>query len=106
MSVPDHFKVPVYTKSLLVESLKPLLPDEIVFRKKRGFLFPWNEWMKKELRSFCEMNIKQMSQREFIQGDALQKFWNQFLSGDTAVRWQEIWLFVVLNYWMDKNSVQ
>ena len=106
MSVPDHFKVPVYPKSLLVESLKPLLPDEIVFRKKRGFLFPWNEWMKKELRSFCEMNIKQMSQREFIQGDALQKFWNQFLSGDTAVRWQEIWLFVVLNYWMDKNSVQ
>jgi asparagine synthase (glutamine-hydrolysing) len=106
MSVPDHFKVPVYPKSLLVESLKPLLPDEIVFRKKRGFLFPWKEWMKKELRTFCEMNIKQMSQREFIQGDSLKKFWNQFLSGDPSVRWQEIWLFVVLNYWMDKNSVQ
>src|SRR6202035_2588356 len=38
MSVPDHFKVPLYPKSLLVESLKPLLPDEIVLRKKQGFV--------------------------------------------------------------------
>jgi len=106
MSVPDHFKVPVYPKSLLVESLKPLLPDEIVFRKKRGFLFPWKEWMKKELHSFCEMNINQMSQREFIQGEELKKFWKRFLAGDNTVRWQELWLFVVLNYWMNKNSVQ
>ena len=57
MSVPDAFKVPVYPKSLLVESLKPLLPDEIVHRKKQGFVFPWKEWMKKELRSFCETHL-------------------------------------------------
>ncbi len=37
MSVPDSFKYPSYPKSLLVESLKPLLPDEIVHRKKQGF---------------------------------------------------------------------
>ena len=33
LGVPDSIKNPVYPKSLLVESLKPLLPDEIVFRK-------------------------------------------------------------------------
>ena len=102
MSVPDQFKVPVYPKSLLVESLKPMLPDEIVHRKKKGFVFPWKEWMKNELRSFCETHINQISQRDFIQGDQLKKTWTRFLSGDPDIRWQELWLFVVLEYWMEE----
>ena len=105
MSVPDHYKVPLYPKSLLVESLKPLLPDEIVHRKKQGFLFPWNEWMKKDLRQFCDVHINQMAQRDFIQGDRLKYTWKLFLSGDKNIRWQEMWLFVVLNYWMEKNGM-
>ncbi len=106
LSIPDHFKVPVYPKSLLVESLKPLLPDEIVHRKKQGFVFPWNEWMKKELRAFCENHINLISERDFIQGDHLKIIWNRFLSGDPDIRWQEIWLFVVLDYWMGKNGCE
>jgi asparagine synthase (glutamine-hydrolysing) len=104
MSVPDHFKVPVYPKSLLVESLKPLLPDEIVHRKKQGFVFPWHQWIKKDLRSFCEMHINQIAQRDFIHGDRLKFTWKLFLSGDKSIRWQEMWLFVVLDYWMAKNG--
>jgi asparagine synthase (glutamine-hydrolysing) len=104
MSIPDHFKVPVYPKSLLVESLKPMLPDEIVFRKKQGFVFPWNEWMKNELRSFCDKHINQISQRDFVHGAHLKNTWNLFLQGDPDIRWQEMWLFVVLDYWMMKNG--
>jgi asparagine synthase (glutamine-hydrolysing) len=106
ISVPDHFKVPVYPKSLLVESLKPLLPDEIVHRKKQGFVFPWKEWMKKELKAFCETHIQYIAQRDFIRGDHLQKTWARFLSGDPDIRWQQLWLFVVLDYWMERNAVQ
>ena len=105
MTVPDHFKSPTYPKSLLVESLKPMLPDEIVHRKKQGFVFPWKEWMKKELLSFCALHIENIAQRDFIQGGHLKKTWKRFLSGDPDVRWQQIWLFVVLDYWMEKNSV-
>ena len=105
MSVPDHLKVPVYPKSLLVESLKPMLPDEIVHRKKQGFVFPWNDWMKNELRSFCDEHINRMAGRDFIHGDRLKYAWSLFLSGDKNIRWLEIWLFVVLNYWMEKNQV-
>jgi asparagine synthase (glutamine-hydrolysing) len=104
MSVPDHFKVPVYPKSLLVESLKPMLPDEIVHRKKQGFVFPWNQWIKKDLRSFCDLHINQIAQRDFIHGDRLKYTWKLFLSGDKSIRWQEMWLFVVLDYWMAKNG--
>lgn len=105
LGVPDRLKKPVYSKSLLVESLKPLLPDEIVFRKKQGFLFPWNVWLKNDLRSFCEERIHNISQRSFVNGPALTKYWNRFLAGDKNIRWGEIWLFVVLEYWLEKNEV-
>jgi asparagine synthase (glutamine-hydrolysing) len=105
MSVPDHFKVPLYPKSLLVESLKPMLPAEIVNRKKQGFVFPWKEWMKKELRSFCELRLNHVMGRDFVQGPHLKKSWERFLAGDPDVRWQEIWLFVVLDHWMEKNGI-
>ena len=105
MSVPDHFKVPVYPKSLLVESLKPLLPDEVVHRKKQGFVLPWNKWIRKDLREFCDRQISQMAQRDFIKGDPLKFAWKHFLSGNANIRWPEMWSFVVLNYWMEKNGV-
>jgi len=105
LSVPDGLKKPVYPKSLLVESLKPLLPDEIVFRKKQGFVFPWELWLRKDLFSFCDRHIRNMAGRPFIQADRLLKYWTDFLSGDKSIRWPEIWLFVVLEYWLEKNDV-
>jgi len=105
LAVPDQLKMPVYPKRLLVESLKPLLPDEIVFRKKQGFVFPWNNWLRSELRSFCEVHIKRMADRSFIRGDQLLKYWQDFLQGNKNIRWPEIWLFVVLEYWLEKNNV-
>jgi asparagine synthase (glutamine-hydrolysing) len=105
LAVPDGLKNPVYPKSLLVESLKPLLPDEIVFRKKQGFLFPWNVWLRTDLKGFCDRYIKNIAQRPFIKGDNLLNYWSRFLAGDKNVRWSEIWLFVVLEYWLEKNGV-
>jgi asparagine synthase (glutamine-hydrolysing) len=105
LAIPDHLKFPQYPKRLLVESLRGLLPNEIVHRKKQGFLFPWSIWMKNELRSFCESRLQRMAQRDFINGKTLLAYWQRFLNNDTSVRWMEIWLFVILEYWMEKNSI-
>ncbi|HEV3326125.1 MAG TPA: asparagine synthase-related protein, partial [Puia sp.] len=105
LAVPDKWKQPVYPKSLLVESLKPLLPDEIVHRRKQGFLFPWDVWLRKELRSFSELHIKNMAQRPFVRGEHLLRYWKRFLAGDKDVRWSGLWLFIVLDYWLEKNGI-
>jgi asparagine synthase (glutamine-hydrolysing) len=105
LAIPDNLKKPVYPKSLLVESLKPLLPDEVVHRKKQGFLFPWNVWLREDLRFFGDRLIKNMAQRPFIKGPALSDHWKRFLAGDKNIRWQELWLFIVLEYWMEKNGI-
>ncbi|SRR5579871_1356520 len=106
LAVPDRFKKGNLPKKLLVESLQSLLPDEIVTRKKKGFLFPWNFWLRNELRSFCEIHIKSISQRSFINEKNLLSYWKRFLSGDENVRWSEIWLFVVLENWIKNNDVE
>lgn len=105
LGIPDELKQPLYPKSLLVESVKPLLPDEIVFRKKQGFVFPWKEWMKNELLDFCNQHLQRIGERDFIKGEALQQHWKKFLSNDPSIRWMDIWIFVVLEYWLEKNNV-
>ena len=105
LAVPDELKKPAYPKSLLVESLKPLLPDEIVHRKKQGFLFPWDTWLRNELSSFGDKHIRNMAQRSFIRGENLLEYWKRFMAGDKSIRWSELWLFIVLEYWLEKNGI-
>jgi asparagine synthase (glutamine-hydrolysing) len=104
LGVPDTLKFPHTPKSLLVDSLQGLLPPEIVHRRKQGFLFPWEIWMKRELYDFCDQRLKRMAERDFINGKQLLIYWERFQKGDPGVRWMELWLFVVLEYWMEKNS--
>ena len=106
LSIPDSIKYPVYPKSLLVESLDGLLPTETIHRKKQGFLFPWSVWMKEDLKSFCEKHIENISKRDFINRKELLAYWGKFLKGDTSVRWMELWLFVILDYWLQKNNIE
>lgn len=104
LGIPDQLKFPHTPKSLLVDSLQGLLPPEIVHRRKQGFLFPWAVWMKGELHDFCDQRLRRMAERDFIEEKALMDYWARFRKSDPEVRWMELWLFVVLEYWMEKNG--
>jgi asparagine synthase (glutamine-hydrolysing) len=105
LSLPDDVKQGVSTKQLLIDALDPLLPQQVTTRSKKGFVLPWQVWMKNELKSFCESQIKECAEREFINKPYLMNRWNQFLKGDQRISWISIWQMVVLNYWMHKNRV-
>lgn len=106
LGVKDVFKKPHFPKKLLVDSLQGLLPDEIVHRKKMGFVFPWEVWLKKELKPLCEKNIQNLSKREFINQEYLLDSWNRFQQGDKRVRWLDMWLCTVLESWMEQNGIE
>lgn len=105
LQIPDLLKEPAFPKQLLVEALGDRLPQEIVHRRKQGFVFPWEHWMKTELRAFCDSEIQAICSRDFINGQALQRQWQQFLKGDTSIRWIELWLFIILSHWLKKNEL-
>jgi len=106
LGVNDDFKNPLFPKKLLVDSLGDLLPHDVVHRKKMGFVFPWERWLKKELKDFCGKRIISLAERGFIDKDGLLKRWNKFLNNDPSVRWLDIWLCVVLEHWLEKNKIE
>jgi len=77
-------------KYLLVQAFKDLLPEEIVTRKKQGFTFPFDIWMRKNGRGVFE---KAMSKNTINKGYA-EKLWNNFEQDD--LNWSRVWALVVL----------
>lgn len=106
LSVSDTHKYPHTPKKLLVDSLGDLLPREIVNRPKMGFVFPWEHWMKNELREFCQDRIADLGRREEFNGPELDKRMNAFLKGDPKVTWSRLWHLCILEAWMKENGIQ
>ncbi len=106
LGINDNFKEPVFPKKLFVDSVGDLLPDEVVHRKKMGFVFPWERWLKKELKSFCEQRIISLAERGFINKKGLLTRWENFINEKPGVRWLDIWLCVVLEDWLVKNEME
>ena len=101
----DKVKYPHTPKKLLVDATKGLLPENIINRPKMGFTFPWSEWMKSELKTFCEGNMIGLSQRPQFNKDYVQSLWRSFLSNSKKTPWYKIWHLVVLENWLKENGI-
>lgn len=105
LGVKDEYKYPHSPKKLLTDSLGDLLPSEIIHRPKMGFTLPWKEWMKNELKTFCEKNISELSEKNILDKQELAQLWKSFLANDPKVTWSRIWHLVVLNNWLKENQL-
>lgn len=106
LSIKDDYKYPHTSKKLLVDALGDLLPSEIVNRPKMGFVLPWKNWLKDDLKEFCEENIAQLSKLSFVNRDAVILIWNRFLNNDPKITWSRVWHLVVLNHWIKTNQIE
>lgn len=104
LQVPDSMKQSATPKGLMVEAVGDLLPPEIVFRKKQGFVFPWQHWLKNDLKEFCEQHIRFAAETGWLNNNGIMNIWQRFLNGDTTVKWTAPWEIAVLGYWLKKNS--
>ena len=106
MGVRDEIKYPATPKQLLVDSFSDLLPNEIVNRKKMGFVFPWEQWLKNELNDFVVVGLNKLKNRAEFNPEAIDRIWQQFLNNDPRVSWSRIWPMVVLGNWLEKNGIE
>jgi asparagine synthase (glutamine-hydrolysing) len=93
-------------KHLFVEALGDLLPPEIVNRTKKGFTFPWNFWLRNELKPYCEEALDSLSKRQLFKPEGIQYLWHSFLNNKQALTWLHIWGLVVLEKWMTENNIK
>ena len=106
LSVNDDYKYPHTPKKLLVDSVGDLLPENIVNRPKMGFVLPWKEWLKDDLRDFCEEHMIQFSKRSFVNRESVLIIWNRFLNHDAKISWSRVWHLVVLNHWINTHQIE
>jgi len=106
INVSDRNKYPHTAKKLLIDSLGDLLPKEVWDRPKMGFTLPWADWLKQDLRAMAESRINALAERTVIDGGELKAIWQRFLKGDPRYTWSRVWPLVVLEDWLQKNSVE
>ena len=100
--IPGKVKAGV-AKSLLINSMKSVLPNSIIRRKKMGFTFPFEIWMRGPLRKEIEpVLLSQMKQLDgLVSQKGVETVWNDFLAG--RINWSRAWALYVLKSWIDKN---
>ena len=104
LALPGEWKLNRTPKKLLVEALECPLPDEVVYRPKRGFTLPFERWMREELRSEIEpvLDPKRIGQGPLgglVNADQMGRIWKQFLAG--SVSWSRAWSLYVLQRWCE-----
>ena len=96
MSVSDKFKYPVFPKKLLIESVGDLIPREIYDRKKMGFNFPWEHWLRNELKEYVAKKIESLASRNEFNSDFITTIWDDFLNRKKGISFSRIWVLVSL----------
>lgn len=104
--VRDKYKYPSIPKKLLIDAVGDILPHEIVYRKKMGFVFPWEQWMREELREFCEARLLSLGAREYFIESGINELWAKFLKHDKYVTWSRLWPIIVLENWMQEHGIE
>jgi asparagine synthase (glutamine-hydrolysing) len=87
-------------KSLLVEALSDLLPDEVVGQSKRTFTLPWDVWLRGPLGVRLSQDLSNLTPplRQYLNPRAVRGAWQNFVIGQT--NWSRPWSLFVLNEWV------
>jgi asparagine synthase (glutamine-hydrolysing) len=102
--LPGSIKRPNGTpKSLLVNAMGGLLPQEVVSQKKRTFTFPWEYWLRGPLKKEMEKEFSEISPAlsQCLDPRAIAQVWESFLQGNTS--WSRVWSLFVLNRWTRRH---
>ena len=106
LGMPDAFKTDFKTqKKALVDAMGDLLPPEIVYRPKKGFSFPWDKWLRNELKDFCEQSLKNLAPLDLFEPREVSALWERFLQRDRRVNWIHIWSLVMLQAWTAERGI-
>jgi asparagine synthase (glutamine-hydrolysing) len=93
-------------KSLLVEALSDLLPDEVVGQSKRTFTLPWDVWLRGPLGVRLSQELSNLTPplRQYLNPRAVRGAWQNFVIGQT--NWSRPWSLFVLNEWIRHHVTQ
>lgn len=93
-------------KKYLYQELGKSLPEYIINKPKTGFTFPWDHWMRNELREFCEKRVTFLEETKLFKKGSIINIWNQFMNGSKQYTWSRVWPLVCLSNWIKLNDIE
>ena len=106
-SIPGSLKISrTSPKPLLVAAVKGELPQEVVHHRKQGFTFPFEHWLRNQMRSDVDRSFLRSNGSplwDVIDHEAALKVWRGFQNGRTS--WSRPWSLHVLHRWCLQNQV-
>lgn len=107
-SISSHIKFPnSLPKPLLVKTMGDLLPKEIYSRAKMGFTFPWEMWLRDQLRPQIEDLLFSLpaANAAGLHMRNCQYLWKKFLGIEESVSWARVWAIYIILSWCQKNGL-
>jgi asparagine synthase (glutamine-hydrolysing) len=105
-SIPSKYKIHYgQLKSVLRDSIKSLVPSEVLYRKKGGFRVPINEWLHGELRPLVDevLSQEQAEKIPFLNGASVKKVIKDFYGGEHQYGFV-LWALLILSAWFEKSK--
>ena len=101
-AIPSQYmKSGIQPKQMLIDSVKDLIPREFFERKKQGFIFPFELWMRTILRPLVDNMLSKYSinRRNIFDYSAIQNLYHAFYAGHKRIVFTKLWSLVVFELW-------
>ena len=106
-NVPSKYLTKMTNSKILLKDIaRKYIPDEIINRKKKGFVLPKESWLKKELKNqliyFASKEF--LSKQEIFSYSYLDNLLKNFFSSNKNINLTEkTWTFFIFQFWYEKN---
>src|SRR5258706_4099188 len=94
-------------KRVLIHAVRDLIPDWTYRKSKRGFSFPFDEWLRGPLGLLAEETLGGAVFREsgLVDGGEAIRVWREFQAG-RRVHWSRVWSLLVVALWWNGHRAQ
>jgi asparagine synthase (glutamine-hydrolysing) len=96
----------VANKALLRDAFPCFLRPELLNQPKKGFVLPVKRWMLGPLRPLCEDALAKLKSVPFVDPQAIESCWRNFLRQPETPIWSRVWVLVVLGYYLERHHWQ
>lgn len=107
LNVPGNRKIPYGRKKwLLKESLKGIVPDEILYGPKKGFSVPYAHWLNTSLRPLFFDNLAEFARKQsgVLNVNNVEKIFDRSSSGQQN-RWALLWKLLNFMLWANARGI-
>jgi asparagine synthase (glutamine-hydrolysing) len=107
-ALPTRLKVRGLAKKILLrKAVEPLLPQEVVHGRKRGFSIPAAAWLRGELEPFARMTLsaENLRRQGFFQPEPVTRLIDEHVAGKED--WsRQLWGLLAFTLWYERHVEQ